>query len=247
MARKFKNQTTKGQAKWFKALFMVSLAGFSFIVITYFFEPEIYKRLDGKQGANAGSITEGVDSLGIETEEEMLPVAPRGKLHKDYLLVHQMAANRSGVVVIKNEKELDSLVAQNKLELVEAGVGYTLEDMTHSYTYLTPDAKRTLEKIALSFYTYSGDSSTITITSLTRTEETQKKLSKYNRNATKKESTHTRGVSFDISYIRYNGQKDWNYELTQILEGILAAMQADDEIYVIKERKQNCFHITVKK
>ena len=185
--------------------------------------------------------------MGAVLEEEIVPVAPRGKLHKDYLLVHQRAANRAGVVVIKDETELQNLVAEDKLELVEAGVGYTLEDMTHSYTYLTPKAKRALQKIALSFYTHSGDSSTITVTSLTRTEETQHKLRKRNRNATKDESTHTRGVSFDISYIRYNGQKDWNYELTQVLEGILAAMQEDDEIFVIKERRQSCFHITARK
>ncbi len=226
---------------------MAWLVGLATIAIIYFFEPEFYNRLDGQQNVSIGATVEGIDSLSTSPEEVIVPVAPRGKLHKDYLLVHQRAANRAGVVMIKDETQLEKLVAQNKLEIVEAGVGYTLEDMTHSFTYLTPKAKRALQKIALSFYTYSGDSSTITITSLTRTEETQQKLTRYNRNATREESTHTRGVSFDISYIRYNGQKDWNNELTEVLEGILAAMQADGDIYVIKERKQSCFHITARK
>jgi len=179
-------------------------------------------------------------------EEPILPIKPAGILEKNILVSHQFAARRYGVAVIKNESELEELISRNKLLVVEDGTGYTLEDMTHSYPYLTPNAKRALQRIGLSFYEYSTDNSTVTVTSCTRTEDTQKKLRRSNRNATQEESTHTRGVSFDISYIRYNGVKDWNDKYTKVLEGILAAMQANHEIYVIKERKQSCFHITVR-
>lgn len=178
--------------------------------------------------------------------EPIIPMKPEGVLEKNVLISHQFAAKRYGVAALNNESQLEDLIAHNKLLVVEDGVGYTLEDMTHSYPYLTPNAKRALERIGLSFYEYSNNNSTITVTSLTRTEDTQKNLRKSNRNATKSESTHTRGVSFDISYIRYNGVKAWNDKHTKVLEGILAAMQADGEIYVIKERKQSCFHITVR-
>jgi hypothetical protein len=71
-------------------------------------------------------------------------------------------------------------------------------------------------------------------------------LRRRNTNAAKDESSHCYGVSFDISYIRYNGKREWDYERTQKLEAILAKMQEDGEIYVLKERKQSCFHISVR-
>jgi len=211
------------------------------------FKPALLTKLEAKIERVLNPVVHSKTVKQPIIEEKIIPVEPKGNLQKDILIKHQIAAKRNGVLVIETEEELEQLIARNKLLVIEDGIGYTLEDMTHSYTYLTPMAKRTLEKIALSFYEYSGDASTMTVTSLTRTEDTQKKLRRSNRNATYSESTHTRGVSFDISYIRYNGKKDWNDKLTKVLEGVLAAMQKEGEIYVIKERKQSCYHVTARK
>ena len=40
--------------------------------------------------------------------------------------------------------------------------------------------------------------------------------------------------------------REWNYERTKALEGVLATMQKNGEIYVLKERNQSCFHITIR-
>ena len=137
-------------------------------------------------------------------------------------------------------------IENEQLISVVSDCGYIVADMTHSYPYLTKDAILALRKIGASFYEASGDFSAFTVSSLTRTEMTQKKLRKRNSNASKRESSHTFGVSFDISYIRYNGVREWNYERTKALEGVLATMQKNGEIYVLKERNQSCFHITVR-
>jgi len=244
MGRKF----GKKKRSRVKAAFVV-LSTLAFALVTFFFiSPKtfdsIVKRVENFITFPLKKQPESV--VPVVEEEPIVAIKPAGVLQKDVLATHQFAAKRYGVAVIKNESELEDLISRNKLLVIEDGVGYTLEDMTHSYPYLTPNAKRALERIGLSFYEYSNNNSTITVTSLTRTEDTQKKLRRSNRNATREESTHTRGVSFDISYIRYNGIKDWNEKHTKVLEGILAAMQANHEIYVIKERKQSCFHITIR-
>lgn len=173
-------------------------------------------------------------------------VASKGKPHKDWNQKHIDEAKKVGVGSLKDTAALHKLIKDEQLISVVSDRGYIVADMTHSYPYLTEDAILTLRKIGASFYEASGDSSAFTVSSLTRTESTQKKLRKRNANASKRESSHTFGVSFDISYIRYNGVREWNYERTKALEGVLATMQKNGEIYVLKERNQSCFHVTVR-
>ena len=174
-------------------------------------------------------------------------VKGKGKPTKDYNQKHIAHAKKVGVGSLKDTAALFNLVRQEMLVAVVPDKGYLLANMTHSYPYLTENTLLALRKIGASFYEASGDSSAFTVSSIARTEETQKKLRKRNANASKSESSHTFGVSFDISYIRYNGVKEWNYERTLALEGVLATMQKNGEILVLKERNQSCFHITVLK
>ena len=173
-------------------------------------------------------------------------VEASGKLSKDLIAKHLSAAKISGVGVLKDLSAISSKTKSETLIEVEPDKGYVIGNMTHSYPYLTPEALLTLRTIGASFHKASGDNSYFTVSSLTRTEHTQKKLRKRNSNAAKGVSTHCYGVSFDISYIRYNGVREWSYERTKALEGVLAAMQKSGKIYVLKERNQSCFHITVR-
>ena len=173
-------------------------------------------------------------------------VEASGKLSKDRIAKHLSAAEVSGVGVLKDLPAISSKTKSEFLIKVVPDKGYVIGNMTHSYPYLTPEALLTLRTIGASFYKASGDHSSFTVSSLTRTESTQKNLRKRNGNAAKGVSTHCYGVSFDISYIRYNGVREWNYERTKALEGVLAAMQKSGKIYVLKERNQSCFHITVR-
>jgi len=179
-------------------------------------------------------------------DEPITLVASKGKLRKDYYQKHIKVAKQIGVGSLKDTSAIQKFVQEKRLTSVVSDRGYILGDMTHSYPYLTEEAILVLRKIGASFYQSSGDCSAFTVSSLARTENTQKKLRKHNHNATKKESSHCYGVSFDISYIRYNGTREWSYERTKTLEGILATMQKNGEIYVLKERNQSCFHITVR-
>lgn len=169
----------------------------------------------------------------------------KGKPLRDYNHKHVSTAKKIGVGSLKDTSALNKMVKEKRLISVIPDKGYLLSDMTHSYPFLTEDALLALRKIGASFYEASGDKSAFTVSSLARTEDTQKKLRKRNANATKSESSHCYGVSFDISYIRYNGVRAWNYEHTKALEGVLATMQKNGEILVLKERNQSCFHITV--
>ena len=170
----------------------------------------------------------------------------KGRLRKDAYEDHLIAAEQKGIGLIENESRLFQLV--EKADLIEAtsGVGYQVDDLTHSHPYITKASKKVLEEIAKTFQVLAGDETYFTVTSVTRTEDQQKKLTRRNRNATKGNSSHSYGVSFDISYIRFNGIKGHNQKAQKQLETVLNHFQQIGKIYVIKERKQNCYHITVR-
>lgn len=119
-------------------------------------------------------------------------------------------------------------------------------DLTHSYPYVTPRAKILLEELGLAYQQLSIKPSFFTLSSITRTPEQQASLRKRNRNATSGISSHSYGVSFDISYIRFNGKKGPNRTAQKNLEKVLNDFQDADKIFFIKERKQSCYHITVR-
>lgn len=188
-------------------------------------------------------------SLEAKSAVYQLPIeiiSGKGKPKKDFIEKHLRAAKKYGTGSIKNDVSLKQKVAQGDLVEVLADEGYVLNDMTHSYPYLTKEALAILRTIGSSFYAASGTKSYFTVTSLTRTVETQNALRKRNSNAARDESSHCYGVSFDISYIRYDGKRAWNKKLTTALEGILATLQKQGKIYVVRENKQSCFHITVR-
>lgn len=173
-------------------------------------------------------------------------VTGKGKPSKDFIAKHLESAHNLGVGSLIDTSSINRKAVAGELVEVRADKGYVLASMTHSYPYLTEEALLALRTIGASFYEATDDNSHFTVTSLTRTEHTQSKLRRRNSNAAKEESSHCYGVSFDISYIRYNGVREWDYERTQILESILATLQARGDIYVLKERKQSCFHISVR-
>lgn len=170
----------------------------------------------------------------------------RGRLHKDAYDDHLLAAEENGVGLIEDENLLLAYVEKGALIEASSGIGYLVDKLTHSHPYITPEAKKVLEELGKTFQAQAGGDSYFTVTSATRTMDQQKKLYRRNRNATTGNSSHSYGVSFDISYIRFNGKKAFNYKTQRQLETVLDYFQKMNKIYVIKERKQNCFHITVR-
>ncbi|WP_051315127.1 DUF5715 family protein [Algoriphagus terrigena] len=169
-----------------------------------------------------------------------------GKLAKDTYEDHLSAAELKGIGLIEDEKHLLGLVANRNLVEVNFGAGYKVDELTHSYPYVTLESKKILEELGQTFETLAGQGAYLTVTSATRTMEQQKKLKRRNRNATDGNSSHSYGVSFDISYIRFNGKKDYNRKYQKDLEAVLKHFQKENKIFVIKERRQACYHVTVR-
>lgn len=149
-------------------------------------------------------------------------------------------------LLFDNNKAVDKAVKNNQLEKVSKQKGFKIDKLTHSVYYLHPKANYVLQQIGYEFYIRSKSKHYFTVTSLTRTKEQQKKLSKTNSNASPNTSTHSYGTSFDISYYRFDGKKQQNELLQKILESVLADFQAEKRIYVLKEVKSTCFHVTVR-
>ncbi|MBC6369113.1 DUF5715 family protein [Algoriphagus sp. AK58] len=173
-------------------------------------------------------------------------VSYSGRLKKDTYEEHLSAAELKGLKLIQNEYELFQRVFERTLVEASSGKGYRVDSLTHSFPYITPESKKVLEELGLAYEALAGAGNFFTVSSATRTEEQQKALKRRNRNATDGNSSHSYGVSFDISYIRFNGIREWDAKAQKNLETVLNHFQQTGKIYVIKERRQSCYHVTVR-
>ncbi len=175
----------------------------------------------------------------------VIPPIPDELITKEYDK-HLYAAEYNGFGLIESESHFNKLIEEEKLVLVNKGKGYEVMPLTHSHPYITPYSKVILEELGAAFQALTDDESYFTLTSVTRTPEQQKSLRTRNRNATSGISSHSYGVSFDISYIRLNGKKRFSRSLQKKIESILKEFEKSDKIVFIKERKQSCYHVTVR-
>lgn len=147
----------------------------------------------------------------------------------------------------------DSLLECGALVYVPDTLGYRKKTAKYSYPYLTPDAYKVLNELSDRFQAKlkarKQPAYTLYLTSCLRTEESQKRLRKGNKNATKDTTSHLFGASFDISYwefIRNSNGRAYNYKHIQnILTKTVTEMRNEKKFLVIKENGQFCFHITV--
>ena len=133
------------------------------------------------------------------------------------------------------EKHKSSLV---KLEDTDT---YVIDSLTHSIPYLIPSAKELLDDIGRVFQDSLSAKGLnpykLIVTSVLRTEDDVARLRKRNVNASEN-STHRYGPYEDVppEYLRAT--------LSQVLKDI---HDQGDRCFVKYEKKQNCFHITVRK
>lgn len=185
----------------------------------------------------------------VLVEEEFDPselVSFSGRLKKDTYEEHLTAAELKGLRLIQDEYQLFQKIHDSTLVDVSLGKGYRVDSLTHSFPFLTPDSKAVLEELGKAYEALAGEGNFFTVSSATRTESQQKALKRRNRNATDGNSSHSYGISFDISYIRFNGVRGWDGKAQKNLETILNHFQQTGKIYVIKERRQSCYHVTVR-
>jgi len=147
----------------------------------------------------------------------------------------------------------DSIVESGFLQYVENDTYYRKKRMKHSYPYLTPEAIALLKEISARFNeklkAKRMPEYSLQLTSCLRTLESQTKLRKKNRNATRDTSSHVFGASFDISYWEFYRNKDGRVCQYKILQDLLSRtireVRNEKRCLVIKETGQFCFHCTV--
>ena len=170
--------------------------------------------------------------------------------------VQLAAAQVLGVPPVKDRDAAE----QSKKDLVklEDTDSYVVDSLTHSIPYLVPSAKELLDRIGQNFLDSLSSKglnpNKLVITSVLRTEDDVAKLRKRNLNASEN-STHRYGTTFDISYWRYVKVPDLRgrpYEdvppeyLRAVLSQVLKDLHDEKACYVKYERKQTCFHVTLR-
>ena len=149
----------------------------------------------------------------------------------------------------------DDLLRTDRLIPLKETPGLKLDNLTHSVPLMVPEAVRLAQEIGAAFrYQLEADGQPLyrpIVTSVTRTEEDMSDLRQRNGNASSN-STHCYGTTLDISWQRFDKIDPEDprtiepEELKHLLARVLKAFHEDGRCYIKHERKQACFHITVK-
>jgi uncharacterized protein YcbK (DUF882 family) len=174
--------------------------------------------------------------------------------------VHLRYAKANGISPLGSRKslneKLDELIQKKRLVKVNETKYYTINKLTHSHPYLVPQAKKLLDLIGVRFQKKLTDHQKETylfkVTSLLRTQESQRQLRHSNGNASP-QSAHLYGTTFDITYKSLAkktllGKKKTVYdsEAIRLLSEAIRELQKERRLVVVTEKNEACFHITVR-
>lgn len=167
--------------------------------------------------------------------------------------VHLAEARRIGIKPVSSREEAEK--ALEKMKEIRTNDWYEVEKLTHSVPFLIPEASLLLEDIGRNFQdslrNLNASLYKIKVTSVTRTVEDVKKLKRRNTNSSEN-SAHRYGTTFDVSWARYTkvDEKDTlsidKDRLKMVLASVLRDLRREKRCYIKHERKQGCFHITVR-
>ena len=162
------------------------------------------------------------------------------------------AAIANGLAPFKSRAEIEEnynkLRRSRKLVHIESNPKYIVRELTSSSPYVVPKVSDLLDDIAKSFQEKTQSKARFMVTSVLRTEEDVKKLRKTNVNASTN-SCHCNATTIDISYVRFEEDKlrpRDSYQLRLALAQTLHELRKAGRCYVKIERKQYCYHITVR-
>ncbi len=178
----------------------------------------------------------------------------------DIQSVQIRAAIANGIEPVHTREEAQAYVDSMKLVNITNSPFYVVDKLTHSMPYLVPKAQELLNTICVNFIDSlisNGMPPHLPIvTSVLRTSKDIKKLQRGNKNATSN-SCHCYGTTVDITYNRFypiNGNyytsrlqiAKYNERMKKILAEVLLDLRMQGRCYVKYERKQACFHLTVR-
>lgn len=191
-----------------------------------------------------------------EKRGELKPIRYIGSYNRDFNdlnEVHLKEAQRIGVEPVASRDGAEH--ASKKMVEIESNDVYDVEELKYSVPYLVPEAADLLEAIGTNFRdslkNLNAPVYKILVTSVTRTEEDVKKLRRRNTNASQN-SAHRYGTTFDVSWNRYpkvDVKDTLNIapeKLKMVLASVLRDLKREKRCYIKHERKQGCFHITVR-
>ena len=180
--------------------------------------------------------------------------------YSDLNELHLKFAVKNGIKGFKSDREFNEnsgkLLSSGKLVKIENNSYYVVDKLTHSHPYLTPEASKLLDEIGRRFHQKLAEEKIkkryFMITSLLRTGESQRRLSKSNVNASPNTS-HLYGTTFDITYAKVfsKPKPDKDFEIAdgpaiKLLSDVIGELRKEGRCLVVTERKERCFHITVK-
>lgn len=158
--------------------------------------------------------------------------------------VHLEAARQLGIEPQETRADLERMHGQ-LVHLTDTRY-YSILPLDSSSPYLVPRAADFLTALGRLLQEYSGTSSRFLISSVLRTQEDVRHLSRVNVNASKN-STHCYGTTIDITYARFDARDGADEaQLKEYLAKALYDLQAKGYCYVKYERREPCFHITVR-
>lgn len=175
-----------------------------------------------------------------------------GKVFNDSNGLHIQAALQIGIEPINSPA--DAWYVKRPLVRIRSNSRYVVGQLSHSLPYLVPEAANLLDDIGARFadslQSRGGGDYRIKVTSVLRTPATVKRLRRINRNASAR-SAHQYGTTFDISYVNFacgasTGRNRTQADLKNLLGEILNDLRNEQRCYVKYERRQGCFHITVR-
>lgn len=196
------------------------------------------------------------DSNGKLKRHRIYSVPDFSSTFPDSNQTHLATAMRLGVKPVKDRAQAEA--RKKELVFVASNPYFYVKRLYNSIPYLVPRAAVLLEHIGRTFYDSLAVKgiplNTIMVTSLLRTEEDVVNLRRYNGNASPN-STHRYGTTFDIAYNKYRMVQDpalpkvrpvRDDTLKYVLSEVLNDARKQGLCYVKYEKKQGCYHITVR-
>jgi hypothetical protein len=169
---------------------------------------------------------------------------------------HLKAAKKIGINPLDSKE--DVLEASKKMYMIGGplrfGEPYVVDKLTHSSPFLVKEAVDLLHDIGQAFQDSLKNKNlapySILVSSVLRTDNDVKNLSKRNINASQR-SVHCYGTTFDISYKRFvkhddEGEDAKQVHLKAVLAEVLRDLKKQGRCYVKHEVKQACFHVTAR-
>lgn len=174
-----------------------------------------------------------------------------GKVFNDSNYIHWAEAEKIGIEPITDTRS--HWDTRRPIVKIASCQDYYVEPLTHSSPYMIPEGAEMLHEIGRRFrdtlQSRGGGAYRIKVTSVLRTPESVSELRRNNRNAIDS-SVHKFGTTVDVSYSHFAADNDTMprscIDLKGILAEVLLAMRSEGKCWVKHERKQPCFHITVR-